>query len=345
MIEKANVLIVEDEKLTSLVLQKKLTNLGYNVCGSVMRGIDAIEEAGSKKPDIVLMDIQLKGDMDGIEAANVIKERYSIPVIFVTAYSDSGTVERAKLTGPFGYIIKPVNEKDLVTNIEIALYKHKIEIELKESQLQLRELTGKLQSIREEERKNIAREIHDELGQMLTCLKIDSIWVNKKIDPSQVDTKSKVESMIEMIDQTIGTVRKISSDLRPSILDDLGLIPAIEWHTEEFEKRTGISCNLDINSTVNEIDPEKAIHVFRILQETLTNISRHSKARNVDLILECDESSLKMIVRDDGIGFTSSGNKRKSLGILGMKERANLIGANLIIESNPDNGTQVHLNF
>ncbi len=345
MAEKANILIVEDEKLTALVIQKKLINLGYRVCGSVMRGKDAIDEAGAKKPDIVLMDIQLKGDMDGIKAADEIKARYSIPVIFVTAYSDSGTVERAKLTGPFGYIIKPVSEKDLVTNIEIALYKHKTEIELKESQIQLRELTGKLQNIREEERKNIAREVHDELGQMLTCLKMDSIRISKKIDPNFVDVKSNMNSMIEMIDRTIGTVRKISSELRPGILDDLGLVPAIEWQTGEFEKRTGINCRLDINSTVNEIDPEKTIHIFRIFQETLTNISRHAKAHNVDINFECDSSELKMLIRDDGIGLPSNGNKRKSLGILGMKERAILIGANLKIESSPGKGTLIYLNL
>jgi signal transduction histidine kinase len=342
--QKATILIVEDEKLTALVIQKKLENLGYKVCGSVMRGIDAVNEATHKKPDIVLMDIQLKGDMDGIQASEIIKNSLAIPVIFVTAYSDKNTIERAKLTTPFGYIIKPVNEKDLVTNIEIALYKHRAERDLQVSQQQLRELTARLQLIREEERTRISREIHDELGQMLTCLKIDATLVNKKLNDDQEELKEKVISVINLIDLTIACVRRISSELRPGILDDLGLIPAIEWQTSEFEKRTGVKCELEFSLDQIPIEPEKSTEIFRIFQETLTNIARHANASNVTICLICHDNMLKLDIADNGKGFSSNGKEeKKSLGILGMKERALLIGGTVTIISESGKGTTVNL--
>lgn len=340
----SRILLVEDEKLTSLVIQKKLENLGYEICGSVTRGEDAVEEAGDKRPDLVLMDIQLKGQMDGIEAARIIHDRYKIPIIYVTAYSDLNTIERAKLAEPYGYIIKPVNDKELHTTIEIALYKHTSEQELKKSREQLRALAARIQTIREEERTRIAREIHDELGQTLTCMKMDAIWLERKLREDQKDLKEKTLSTIELIDATINTVRRISSELRPGVLDNLGLFSAIEWQAKEFEKRTGVMCYLDIPAEPVPMEQEISTALFRIFQETLTNITRHAEADRVKIKLYFTPGTLMLEVSDNGKGM-SEVNKPTSLGILGMKERAVIVGGTVNIESKPGSGTKVKVSI
>ena len=162
----------------------------------------------------------------------------------------------------------------------------KAEEQLKGSTEQLRALSAHLQSVREEERTLISREIHDELGQELTGLKMDLSWLVKRLSKNQKSLISKTESMLKLVDSTIQTVRRISSELRPGVLDDLGLIAAIEWQAQDFENRTGITC--DFSSSVEEIglDRDRSTAVFRIFQETLTNVSRHAKATRVKISLE-----------------------------------------------------------
>ncbi len=144
MADRARILVVEDETVVAKDLTLRLKDLDYDVVGMAHTGEEALKEVEEKKPDLILMDIMLKGDIDGIETAALVKERFDIPVIYLTAYSDDETIERAKLTEPFGYILKPFEERELRSNIEIALYKHKMDMELKAARREIRVLNGLL---------------------------------------------------------------------------------------------------------------------------------------------------------------------------------------------------------
>ena len=217
------------------------------------------------------------------------------------------------------------------------------EKELQQMNSQLRDLNSSIQTVREEERTNIAREIHDELGQQLTALKMDASWLNKKIMGNAVMTE-KINDMISLIDETVKIVRRISADLRPIILDDIGLIAALEWYSAEFEKRTGIPCSFQSVFSELQLSKEIAICVFRIYQETLTNVARHSEATQVETKVDKVSETLLLTIKDNGKGFDSLAVRNKrTLGILGMKERAGMCGGNFSIESIDRKGTTVTL--
>lgn len=211
---------------------------------------------------------------------------------------------------------------------------------------ELRNLASHLQNIREEERTNMAREVHDELGQQLTALKMDIVWLNKKLMPQNEQVQNKLKGAIELIDRTIGTVRKISSELRPSILDDLGLAEAIDWQCMEFTKRTGIHVQFSSNVHTEKLPPDASIVIFRILQEALTNIARHANATNVVCTLEKLGHKVLLTISDDGSGFDiNMQSERKTLGLLGMKERVTMLNGLYNIVSEVGKGTTVFVSI
>jgi len=207
---------------------------------------------------------------------------------------------------------------------------------------QLRALAARLQNIREEERKRVAREIHDELGQALTAIKIDLISLIRDLPPGSRPPEPRTEALLKLVDGTILAVRRISTDLRPGILDDLGLVATVEWAGEEFEARTGTRCQLTLPPDDLDIDPERATAVFRIFQETLTNVARHAEASAVEVRLTEEGGDLILEVHDNGKGIPEERlSTGRSLGILGMRERAVLLGGDLTIRGIPGAGTTV----
>ncbi|HYA11402.1 MAG TPA: PAS domain-containing protein [Thermodesulfovibrionales bacterium] len=221
----------------------------------------------------------------------------------------------------------------------------KAEEELKESYGQLRELSAHLRSVREEERTNIAREIHDELGQVLTALKIDVSMLSNKLYP---DSKllEKTESIIKRIDETIQSVKRICAELRPTILDHFGLSAAIEWHVEGFESRTGIKCDVPFEPREIVLDQDLTTSVFRICQEALTNVARHANATEVKISLRLKDGNIRLEVRDNGKGFKEKQfSDPKSFGLIGIKERVNFLGGNVKINGIRDKGTTITINI
>lgn len=213
---------------------------------------------------------------------------------------------------------------------------------LQKSYEDIRMLASNLQSIREDERTNIAREIHDELGQQLTGLKMDMHWLNRKINSIDDEVNKKMKDSIELINSTIATVRKIATDLRPSILDDLGLLAALEWQSEEFERRSGTKVVFINKAGDISVMPKVATALFRIYQEVLTNVARHANASQVDAILDSDDKRLYFSISDNGVGFDVDATKdKKTLGLLGIKERSLLIGGTYEIKSNPGRGAEI----
>jgi PAS domain S-box-containing protein len=220
----------------------------------------------------------------------------------------------------------------------------KAEKDLDESYKAIRKLTSHIQNVREEERTNIAREIHDELGQQLTVMKMDVSWINKKLVTDDEIIKEKVKGMLTMLDETVKSVRRISSELRPSLLDDLGLTAAMEWQLFEIKKRSGIKINFNAPEKELKLPDLIKTGLFRIFQESLTNVIRHAGAKSVKVNLEQKDHQLTLSIEDDGKGFDKGKiADKRTLGILGMKERTSMIGGTYEINSIPGKGTVVEV--
>lgn len=462
--ETKRILIVEDQLIIGLDLRLMLESLGYQITGIVGSGEECIESVRKEKPDLVLMDIMLSGEIDGIFTAELINREFDVPIIYLTAHSDENSLVRANLTEPYGYIVKPIDEKYLYSAIEIALHRFKLDRELKKSEIkyrtlfeqsldpificddreiiidanqamidlfgypldslignrveflfedgedyvsfmkevreknsvnnfgtrlicasrraidvqmtlkswdhdrlrggyqgiirditqyklyfeellysrqELRNLTAHVESLREKERTDIAREIHDVLGQHLTALRLDLSWIRKKIKPDDTELAAKTTAMDDIINEIIFTVRKLSSSLRPGILDDLGLTAAIEWQTEEFRKRTGYECEVSC-AEIGDLTEDKSVTLFRILQESLTNIIKHAEASSVAVSLARKTGHIEMIIRDNGKGLCSGDLRTKgSYGIIGMRERVKLFNGSLSIDGKEGAGTTI----
>ena len=479
LFRKAKVLVVEDEKIIARDIESTLKRIGHESAGSVAKGEEAVSLAGKLNPDLILMDITLKGDMDGIEAAKIINETLGIPVIYITAHQDEDTIEKTKETNPYGYITKPLDDRDLGTAINSAVYRRDVELKLKDAEdkyfrlsenapdmifsqeiaskkylyvnkscrkltgydindfystpglietiidedwkeqylfsidevlkseftipfefmiinklgkkiwlnqrsivirdrngkpvtieailtditerkiyeqrleettRQLRALSSYQEKVREEERLSISREIHDQLGQDLTVLKMDIALMAKNsqkkpesesnLNPEKIT--SELKRLSPIIDDIINKVRKIATDLRPDILDKLGLVEAIEWHAGEFEKRSGIKCVTHLTDEDVSFTPDKSISIFRIFQESLTNAARHSGATEINISLNIQNGWLTLIITDNGRGITEAEiEKSSSLGILGMKERVLILGGIWKIKGVYDKGTTI----
>jgi PAS domain S-box-containing protein len=208
---------------------------------------------------------------------------------------------------------------------------------------QLRALAERLQLVREEDRKQVARDLHDQIGQILTAIKMDLTWMTRHLPKSESDVLARLAESIQSINDGVKSVRTICSGLRPGVLDDLGLAAAIEWQASEFASRNGVECQVTVPPVDLHLDGDRATATFRIFQECLTNVIRHAQAKSVRITLLQEEENILLIVADDGIGFRESdlSNSLGSLGLLGMKERAQFCGGDVQISSSPGNGTTV----
>jgi signal transduction histidine kinase len=208
---------------------------------------------------------------------------------------------------------------------------------------QRRGLAERLQWVREEDRTRVARDLHDQIGQILTAIKMDMTWISRHLPESEGNALARLKESIQLINDGVKAVRNICSGLRPGVLDDLGLAAAIEWQANEFATRNGIPCQVSVPPVDLHLDGDRATATFRIFQECLTNIIRHAQAKSVRIAHYQQEESILLIVEDDGIGFHKSvfSNALGSLGLLGMKERAQFCGGDVQISSSPGNGTTV----
>lgn len=215
------------------------------------------------------------------------------------------------------------------------------EDEFRRSTEQLRELSARLQTVREEERTHLARSIHDELGQALTGLKMDVAWLQQHLSQQQPALLEKTQAMSDLIDIVVQAVRRIATELRPGILD-LSLVATIEWELQEFQTRSGIQANLISAPEETALDDDGATTVFRIFQEILTNVSRHAQATQINVSVKEDTTHLILQVQDNGRGITANEiTSPKSIGLLGMQERARLRAGEVHFQGRPGKGTTV----
>jgi len=213
---------------------------------------------------------------------------------------------------------------------------------VKRAQDQLRRLSGSIMANQEKERSAIARELHDELGQVLTALRMDSVWIRERLKETAPKAAERALTMCSLIDKTIKDVRSMAFRLRPGVLDDLGLVDALEWYTTDFEKRTGITCVFE-HANVPVTNDTVATAAYRIVQEALTNVVRHSFADRVDVALKVERGILTLAVFDNGRGFNALElSESECLGVAGMQERASLAGGILEVQPRPGKGTRVY---
>ncbi|HEX9185020.1 MAG TPA: response regulator [Burkholderiales bacterium] len=357
---KADVLLVDDEPKSLLALQALLAPLGQNLL-CARSGEEALRLVLDHDPAVIVLDVRMPG-LDGFETARTIRTRERsrhIPIIFLTGVSETLDVAfRGYEVGAVDYLVKPVVAQVLRSKVAVFVEMYRqnaalaaevaerkaAEERLRESEAQLRALAARLVSIREEERARIAREVHDELGQVLTGLKMDVTWLSKHLGKEQKALLRKAATMRRLIDSTVLVVRRIATGMRPEILDGMGLVAAIGWQAKEFQKRMGIRCRVKLPAAQVDLGGELSTAVFRIFQERLTNIARHAGAGSVGVQLQVSAQRLALTVTDDGIGIAQSALRaRESLGLLGMQERAQQFGGELSIRGGPGQGTTVVL--
>jgi signal transduction histidine kinase len=350
-------ILLDDERLGTLYLQVNLEQLHNRilehaviVLGVLLFSSLVALSLSSRLQGMITQPIQ---HLTQIVKVVTEKHDYSIRAI------KSGQDELGLLADGFNEMLARIRERDVALQqahdqleervhlrtqeLQLDIAKRiQTEERLQRSEVQLRDLTAHLQSVREEERAVIAREIHDTLGQLLTCLMLNLAWVAARLPHEQTAMQEKVQEMHTLLDSLIQSVRRIALQLRPAILDDLGLVAAIEWQAKEFRLRTGIACEFTNTLKERELDRDLVTTVFRILQEALTNVIRHAHATRVTIRLAEDAGRLCLTMADNGRGITAQElTDRHSLGLLGMRERALLLKGGVDIVGRPASGTTV----
>jgi signal transduction histidine kinase len=317
---------------------------GFTVQMQVTASRDEFQEKlGAGGFDIVFADYQLPG-WGGLEALELLRNNDPhTPFLLVTGRLPAEVELECIEKGITDYVLKDSLTR-LPISVRLALVSRNAQRRLSRSREQLRSLAARLESIREEERSRIAREVHDVLGQSLTGIKMDAAWILSRLPDTQSKLAERAKSMSALIDSTIQTVRRIAADLRPGILDNLGLVAAVEWQASEFQTRTGIHCRVSSNLRDASLASESATAVFRIFQETLTNVARHAQATIVSVDLGEEKGCIVLQVVDNGRGIDLAElTQSKSVGLLGMRERAAILGGDLVISGAPGQGTTVIL--
>lgn len=357
MEKSLRVLIVEDsEDDTALVLETLKERDFHPVYKRVETPEELIDALRQSPWDVVVSDYTMPR-FNALAAMRLIKEAgLDIPFIIVTGSIGEEIAVRAMKAGAHDYMMKdnlsrlsPAIEREMQEAVRRRQHRQ-ADDELKNSRQQLRDLAARLNSIREKERAWISREIHDELGQLFTSIKYELSLLRKRIvkqeghSEAKTDIEERLKSTSDMVDTAIKTVQKIATELRPGILDDLGLMAAIEWQASEFQQRTGIACRLHTDLQIVQLDREQATAVFRIFQEVLTNIVRHAGATRVEIRIKEKAGRLYVDIKDNGRGITAEERfNPKSLGLLGMRERVLLLNGEIRISGAPKKGTHVHL--
>jgi signal transduction histidine kinase len=345
-----NILMLEDNAADAQLVELMFQRSGISVAvRRVERKSDFIRELERKPLDILLSDYALP-TFDGLAALAIARGKCpEVPFIFVTGTMGEEVAIETLKKGATDYVLKTRLSR-LVPSVHRALReaqeraeRRRAEQQLRESHEQLRALSAHLQTVREDERTRIAREVHDELGQALTGLKLDLSRLGHPQTGVPRPHAGKIKSLVGRIDSIIQRVRRIATELRPGILDDLGLVAAIEWQANDFQSRTGIECI--VRTSVAEesvLGAELNTAFFRIFQETLTNVIRHADASRVEVRLKREAGHVILEVSDNGRGITDAEiSGAESLGLRGMGERAALLGGEVVIRGAPRQGTTV----
>ena len=361
---KPNILVVDDIRENLILLEHIIQPLQVNII-LAQSGEEALQRIEGTSLFLALIDVKMPV-MDGIELAGRLQQHpvhKTTPVIFITAFADKDIVHDCYRAGAVDFISKPFQQYILLCKIKVFLDLHHQNIQLRNHQLKLLEttrelesinkslvssqeelaaLTAHLEEIREDERKKIALDLHDDLGQRLTALLMDMAWLKNNVEQKNGKLLSRVNLMKSSLEDTILTVRRISMGLRPSALDDLGLEAALKWLFAEYTNSSGIPVKHDLLTEEIELDPKLSILIFRLTQEILTNVVRHANASQVDFSMKPEGDHLLLSVSDNGVGITKEKMaKPDAFGLRGMKERVVSWGGTIDIDGKPMEGTRI----
>jgi len=316
--------------------------------GEVLSQIAALLPPAWQYPDVAAARIQFNGIM--VATPEFRETRWMQQAALSTSSGRRGFIEVAYLQekpaeteGPF-----LVEERHLIDSLADSLSSYltrrEAEEQLREAHAQLQALSQQLMQVQEQERRRLAHDLHDEMGTALTALKMNLQTMQRVADTAQVTTS--LSDSFSILDSLLKRVRDLSLDLRPSLLDDLGLVPAIRWYVTRQAERAGIQARVDAESFSRELSAETAVVCFRIVQEAVTNVLRHAKASKLEVSLKNTESGFDLSITDNGIGFPVSvtmaeAADRRTLGLLGMRERARALRGTITIRANPNCGTQI----
>jgi len=356
MKEKQVILLVDDVLQNNELLEAYLLPQGYEIL-MAESGEEALEKIGTGQIDLVLLDVTLPG-ISGFDVIRRIRQdpiNRLLPIIIVTALHDREDRIRGIEVGCDGFITKPVDKIEIIAwvrsllkvkayNDLLGTYRIELESQVSKRTEELQRLAMHLLHAREEERKQIAREIHDELGQILAAIKMDLQWIERKSAQSPAPVLAGIHDVVGLADKTIQMVHRICSELRPGILDDLGLVAAIEWLGKDFSRKNDIPCNVDFTAAESTISAKSTTLVFRIVQEALGNISRHAHASSSSVELWEENRTLMIRIQDDGIGITEAqSNSPSAFGLIGIRERVQGLLGEMEISGTPGKGTTLRI--
>ncbi|MEW5957549.1 MAG: response regulator [Chloroflexota bacterium] len=370
--EEYYILIVDDTPANLGVIVDYLQHYGFGIM-IARSGESALQKARYAPPDIILLDV-LMPDMDGFETCRRLKADEAtkdIPVIFMTSLISLEDKIKGFEAGAVDYVTKPLYQEEVLARITTHLRLRDLTLSLQEKNRQLelssrterarmfeavnqqreqlRLLANRLTEVQEAERKQLARELHDHLGQVLTAIRINLKAINYEL-PADCDPKirERLNEASSLTDQTMEEIRELSLNLRPPMLDDLGLVPTLRWYIKQYAKRLNIEAKFEALGLAERLTPELETALFRVIQEALTNVARHAQASLVHLRLHRKDSTIIALIEDNGQGFDVAkvmGRKAatRSTGLLGMRERVTLLGGRFEIRSRPGQGTQVRV--
>ncbi|NCI47197.1 ATP-binding response regulator [Sediminibacterium soli] len=341
----ARILVVDDDPVIIKLYQVILKKEGFEMV-IAESGEQLMKAIATERPDVILLDVILPDDT-GLGICARIKKNpdYSgIKIILVSGMEITpAQVAEGIETGADDYLTKPFDPKELLARIKNCVKLKIVEEELRDKNRELKDLANHLQDVREEERKFLAREVQEELGQLAAALKMDVDWLALNLPEApelQLKRMAHASSTAKIIIQTI---RRIASALRPSMLDELGLNASLEWLCKEFVSLHNIPCRFDPAFDDEGLSVEQKTALFRISQEALRNIAIHADATDVRIEVVIEDDSLQLTIADNGRGFDPANTKSNTMGIIGMRERALAINSQLTIQSEPGQGTRVCL--
>lgn len=324
-----SIIIVEDQAIVANYIKAILENVGYHVIGTFATAEDALLYLQNNKVDLVLMDIMLEGKLTGIDAANILIKTNNIPIIFLTALSDPATLELAKRTSPYAYIVKPFEENDLVHRVAFAIQKHKSDAELTRTRLQA------IFEGQEIEKRRISKELHDGLGQLL-----NRIMFEVETFSTAQDLTTKKQTLSHLCKKAIADMRSVISELMPMHVIDFDIVTSLRELSVEFQNE---NLNVHFFTNAEKIGLPENIRftIYRICQEILNNVGKHSHATQLTIQINHENSLLSITIEDNGTGFDSNIIKLGN-GLRNIKERALSIHAELTIYSEIKKGTLIH---
>jgi len=366
------ILIVDDTPINLGVVVDFLKRDGFGI-RIARSGESALSRVQYDPPDIILLDVLMPG-LDGFETCRRLKRDEAtkeIPIIFMTSLTGAEDKVKGFEAGAVDYVTKPLHQEEVLMRVKTHLRMRELAQDLQEKNQQLETssrmerdrlfeaiaqqrqqllvLNRKLTEVQEAERKELARELHDELGQALTAINMDLVAIKSLLPANCYHTiEEHLAEASQLTEQTLKQVREISLNLRPAMLDDLGLAPTLRWYIKQFSRRVGIEAKLKVAEPTRRLPSAVETSLFRIVQEALTNVTRHAEATLVQVLLQQEESTYYLEIKDNGRGFDVEAvlnhqTEAQGAGLFGIRERVALLGGELHIYARPGQGARLSI--